>query len=136
MKPRTEYLANSLSKTKPWVALGMSRRDWYRKGKPKTLAQVCSNKDCYGNDRPVPTGLALDSVSVLPSLTPSGVALSATPKASNYTPETKRPDQHSRADLEALFAKKRKPAWSTPTLSEIPYTPTLRALYADALLAA
>ena len=137
MKPRAEYVANSLSKTKPWEALGMSRRDWYRKGKPQTLAQVCSNKDYYGNDRPVPTGLELDSVSVLPSLTtPSGAALSATPTASNYRLEPKRPDQHSRAELEEMYAEKRKPAWSTATVTEIEYTPTLRDLYADALLAA
>jgi hypothetical protein len=32
---RAVYLAaNSISRTKPWLALGMSRRGWYRKGKP------------------------------------------------------------------------------------------------------
>jgi hypothetical protein len=45
MKPRQEWEAASLSRTKPWERLGMSRRDWYRKGKPEALAQVCSNKD-------------------------------------------------------------------------------------------
>jgi hypothetical protein len=29
-RPREEYEANSLSKTKPWEALGISRRTWYR----------------------------------------------------------------------------------------------------------
>lgn len=32
--PRAEYLANALTRTKPWEALGMSRATWYRKGKP------------------------------------------------------------------------------------------------------
>jgi predicted transcriptional regulator len=34
--PRAEWeAANSISRTKPWEALGMSRSNWYRKGKPK-----------------------------------------------------------------------------------------------------
>jgi hypothetical protein len=33
-KPRAEYEAGSLSRTKPWERLGMSRRSWYRAGKP------------------------------------------------------------------------------------------------------
>jgi hypothetical protein len=32
--PRAEYEAKSLSRTKPWEALGMSRASWYRAGKP------------------------------------------------------------------------------------------------------
>lgn len=32
---RAEYEANSLSRSKPWEALGMSRASWYLKGKPK-----------------------------------------------------------------------------------------------------
>ena len=120
---RDEYLAaNTLSRDEPWKALGMSRRDWYRKGKPTKngLAQVGGNKD-YSltyTQLVVPT----------PSPTPDS------PAHANSFP--KRPDQHSRAELEAIFAKKRKPAWSTPTMIEIPYTPTLRALYADMVLAA
>ena len=31
---RDEYEVNSLSRQKPWEKLGMSRRTWYRKGKP------------------------------------------------------------------------------------------------------
>jgi hypothetical protein len=31
---RATYEANALSRQKPWEALGMSRRTWYRKGKP------------------------------------------------------------------------------------------------------
>lgn len=33
-KPRAEYEAQSLSRTKPWTALGMSRAAWYRARKP------------------------------------------------------------------------------------------------------
>jgi len=33
MKTRAEYEANSLSKTQPWVAEGISRRTWYRRQK-------------------------------------------------------------------------------------------------------
>jgi hypothetical protein len=29
-KPRDEYEANSISRTKPWLALGISRASWYR----------------------------------------------------------------------------------------------------------
>lgn len=42
-RKRAEYEANSLSQTKPWLVMGLSRRSWYRKGKPippRTLAQV------------------------------------------------------------------------------------------------
>jgi len=31
MKPRAEYEASSLSRTKPWKAAGVSRRTWYRR---------------------------------------------------------------------------------------------------------
>jgi predicted transcriptional regulator len=37
--PRTEYEANSISSTKPWEALGMSRSTWYRKGKPLPVSR-------------------------------------------------------------------------------------------------
>jgi len=30
-KSRAEYEANSLSRNKPWLALGISRRTWYRR---------------------------------------------------------------------------------------------------------
>lgn len=33
-RPRAEYLAQSLSRSKPWEALGVSRATWYRQGKP------------------------------------------------------------------------------------------------------
>lgn len=32
--PRDEYEAKSITRSSPWVALGMSRATWYRKGKP------------------------------------------------------------------------------------------------------
>ena len=31
---RAEYLAQALSRSKPWEARGMSRASWYRRGKP------------------------------------------------------------------------------------------------------
>jgi hypothetical protein len=34
VRPREAYLAGSISAVEPWVALGMSRATWYRKGKP------------------------------------------------------------------------------------------------------
>jgi hypothetical protein len=37
--PRDQYLAHSASRTKPWEALGISRRTWERRGKP-ALSQV------------------------------------------------------------------------------------------------
>lgn len=36
--PREQYLANALTRTKPWEALGMSRATWYRRGKPEGKA--------------------------------------------------------------------------------------------------
>ena len=33
-KPRREYEANSISRAKPWERLGISRKTWYRRGKP------------------------------------------------------------------------------------------------------
>ena len=33
-QPRAEYEAKSISRAKPWEALGMSRATWYRRGKP------------------------------------------------------------------------------------------------------
>lgn len=33
--PRDEYLAeHNISRSKPWLALGISRATWYRRGKP------------------------------------------------------------------------------------------------------
>lgn len=32
--PREQYLAESLSRTRPWEKLGISRATWYRRGKP------------------------------------------------------------------------------------------------------
>jgi len=33
-QPREEYLANALTRTKPWEAMGISRATWYNRGKP------------------------------------------------------------------------------------------------------
>lgn len=38
-KPRAQYEAESLSRTKPWEAMGMSRSTWYRRGKPMPPAE-------------------------------------------------------------------------------------------------
>lgn len=35
--PRAQYLAEAISRAKPWQALGMSRATWYRKGKPQQV---------------------------------------------------------------------------------------------------
>jgi len=38
--PREEYLAtHTISKSKPWEDLGMSRATWYRKGKPEPVPE-------------------------------------------------------------------------------------------------
>jgi predicted transcriptional regulator len=39
---RAEFEGQSLTKTKPWAALGVSRATWYRHGKPSVLAVGCS----------------------------------------------------------------------------------------------
>lgn len=41
--PRAEYEANSITRTKPWEALGMSRATWYRKGKPTARPEGASS---------------------------------------------------------------------------------------------
>jgi hypothetical protein len=53
---RAEYLAGSLSQLKPWEALGVSRRTWYRLGGPK------------------PDGTSVDGTSMQ---TPAGTSMSA-----------------------------------------------------------
>ena len=37
--PRAEYEANSISRAKPWEAMGMSRATWYNKGKPEPVPE-------------------------------------------------------------------------------------------------
>ena len=39
---RATYEANSATRQKPWEALGMSRRSWYRAGKPAAPADGTS----------------------------------------------------------------------------------------------
>jgi hypothetical protein len=36
VQARADYEANSLSRTQPWKEMGMSRRTWYRRNKPRT----------------------------------------------------------------------------------------------------
>lgn len=39
--PRAEWeAANTISRDKPWEALGISRTTWYRKGKPTTNTSI------------------------------------------------------------------------------------------------
>ena len=38
-RPRAEYLANSITRAKPWEAFGVSRATWYRMGKPSAPTQ-------------------------------------------------------------------------------------------------
>ena len=38
--PRAEYLANALTRSKPWEAVGMSRATWYRHGKPEPKTEI------------------------------------------------------------------------------------------------
>ena len=53
-QPRTQYEANSIRRTKPWVSLGMSRAAWYRAGKPTPeqvrpkhkLSPICCSRTC------------------------------------------------------------------------------------------
>jgi hypothetical protein len=44
-RPRAEYEANSLSRSKPWAALGMSRAAWYRAGKPTTPGETVATPE-------------------------------------------------------------------------------------------
>jgi hypothetical protein len=51
VKPRQEWEAASLSRTKPWVTEGISRATWYRRHPEKTVRQVCSNNKKNGEHR-------------------------------------------------------------------------------------
>ena len=56
-KPRAEWLAKSVSQTKPWLPLKMSRRTWYRRGKPTPPSRgtiVDTIKILKATTRPVP----------------------------------------------------------------------------------
>ena len=64
-KPRAEYLAKSLSHTKPWLAHNISRSTWYRRGKPTAGSGdtgVDTIKIPNATTRPVPpsTGMGGD----------------------------------------------------------------------------
>ena len=56
-KPRAEWLAKSVSQTKPWLPLKMSRRTWYRRGEPTPPSRgtiVDTIKILKATTRPVP----------------------------------------------------------------------------------
>ena len=44
--PREEYLAaHTITRSKPWEALGMSRATWYRKGKPEPVQTIVRDSE-------------------------------------------------------------------------------------------
>lgn len=45
-RPRTEYEANSISRNKPWLTLGISRRTWYRH-RGRVLPSALRRRDRY-----------------------------------------------------------------------------------------
>jgi hypothetical protein len=53
-KPRAEYEAASFSRTKPWLALGISRRTWERRRRKAGDASVCAVRLRSAANRPVP----------------------------------------------------------------------------------
>jgi hypothetical protein len=58
-RPRTEYEANSLSKTQPWSELGKSRRTWERRRNKARDASVSAAIFLSSDDRPAsPAGKA------------------------------------------------------------------------------
>jgi hypothetical protein len=71
VQPRAKYEAYSLSATKPWRGLGMSRRTWYRQNKPQTgngtSAWATYLLTSYADDTPVPTGGSPSSFPNVPS---------------------------------------------------------------------
>lgn len=54
-KDRASYEASSISTAKPWEALNMSRRTWYRKGKPTIGTSSSRIEDIEKSEAPVPT---------------------------------------------------------------------------------
>jgi hypothetical protein len=54
MRPQSE----SLSATQPWKAMGMSRRSWYRRNKPRNGTTLSAAIFLSSEDRTVPTGLS------------------------------------------------------------------------------
>jgi hypothetical protein len=54
-RPRAEFEANSLLKTKPWEQMNMSRRQWYRRGKPQNGTGPSTAVFLSTDDAPVPS---------------------------------------------------------------------------------
>jgi hypothetical protein len=71
--PRAEWLAaHSASRNKPWKALGMSRRTWYRRGKPSVGTRgtgVDTIKMVKATTRPVPPSTGMGGEDGWPSET-------------------------------------------------------------------
>jgi hypothetical protein len=73
-KARVEYLAKCLSQTKPWLALNVSRRTWYRRGKPThptSDTSVDTIKILKATTRPVPPSTGMGGEDGWPSETAS-----------------------------------------------------------------
>ncbi len=73
-KPRAEYLAKSLSQTKPWLAYNISRTTWYRRGKPTPPTSDTSGdtiKILKATTRPVPRSTGMGGEGGWPSGTAS-----------------------------------------------------------------
>ena len=58
VRPRTEYEATSLSRTKPWKAVNISRRTWERHRNKARDASVSAARLLIGEDRPASAGLS------------------------------------------------------------------------------
>jgi hypothetical protein len=58
VRPRSEYEAISLSRTKPWRVVNMSRRTWERHRNKARDASVSAARLLIGEDRPASAGLS------------------------------------------------------------------------------
>ena len=56
-KPRDQYEAESAEKKKPWQAVGMSRRTWYRRGKPTQHGKPAEINGARASGKGTPTKL-------------------------------------------------------------------------------
>ena len=91
--PRAEWLAaHSASRNKPWEALGVSRRTWYRRGKPSSQTRgtgVDTIKVLKATTRPVPPSTGMGGKDGWPSGT-----------AASRTAEARSPQSESSLELE------------------------------------
>jgi hypothetical protein len=101
--PRAEYEANSDSRTKPWLAFGISRSTWQRRGKPRAVTKVCDHYppsvDLLDADlrqggtraNPAPWGSAADAAAQGPEgVTTASLAAASTPDDREAAPQCPR----------------------------------------------